>query len=128
MTATAPQVEDLGIKNEGNTLYLQGTLKDHAQVVVPAAALTSLKFWLTDEATGAIINTRNGTNILNTGNGTVDPTSGAWTLKLVSQDSPIVTLGTLYERHRILVEWTYNGAVDKGTWEGVVTIRNLSQI
>lgn len=119
---------DLGTINEGMSLYLTGSLQDHAGVVIPSAGVSTLKLWVTDEATGAVINGRSGVSILNTNGGTLHATSGAWTLLLRSADAPIVTPGTGYERHLVLVEWTYNGGADKGSKEMVVTVRNLSQV
>ena len=128
MPTLDPQLEDLGMANEGTTVKLGGQLLDEDEAAVPLAGVASLKLWVTNESSGAVINGRAGTNILNANGGTLHPTSGAWTLKLASADSPIVVAGSPYERHRILVEWTYNAGVDKGTWEGVLTVRNLSQI
>lgn len=127
MTSIA-QVENLGIKNELDTAYLTGELTDHLGVPIPAASITTLKLWITDEATGVVVNSRNGLSILNANGGTLDATSGAWTLTLASADNPILNPAASYERHRILIVWTYSGGAQQGSFEGILTIRNLSQI
>lgn len=111
---------------EGSTVYLTGTLTDHLGVVVPSAALASLKVWITDLKTGTVINSRNGTSILNVNGGTVHATTGAWTFKLGAADSAIVNTADPYERHRVLVQWEYNGAVDRGSMEFILPYRNMA--
>lgn len=124
------QPTDLGTINEGMSLFLEGVLTDHAGVVIPASGVSTLKLWVTDEKSGSVINSRNGVSILNANGGTLHATSGAWTLLLRSADAPIVNTSAppAFERHLVLVEWTYNGGTDKGSKEMVVTIRNLSQV
>lgn len=131
MTVNAQQqAEDLGTINEGSSLYLTGTLTDHAGEVLPLASVASLTLRLTDERSGAVINGRSGVSILNANGGTLHPTSGAWTLQLRSADAPIVNTSAppAYERHLLLVEWFYNGGVDKGSKEMVITVRNLPEV
>lgn len=111
---------------EGSTVYLTGTLTDHLAAPVPLAGIATLTVWITDLKTGTVINSRNGGSILNTNGGTLHATTGAWTFKLGAADSAIVNTSDPYERHRVLVEWSYNGGADKGSMEFVLPYRNLA--
>jgi uncharacterized phiE125 gp8 family phage protein len=126
---TAPFVVTV---NEGDALEYELTLQDEAGLPLPLASLTTLRLWLTDEATGATINSRSNQDVKNANGGTFHPTSGLYTQILDPADSQIV--GTMLrelqpEMHRALVEavWTSGGVSRQKRWEVLIRVVNLGK-
>jgi hypothetical protein len=122
LTSTEPALIAIVTVNEGNVVLLSGTLLDEESAPVPVAALGTMTLTLYDLATDAIINSRDGQNILNLNGGTFAPTSGAFELTLGSADNPIVTPAAIpvgqTETHIALLESTWSG----GGWCGIARI------
>ena len=71
---------------EKKTAKITATLNDEDGNALALASINAMTLTLYDELTGTIINGRNGSNILNTGGGTLAATSGAFTLTLAPDD------------------------------------------
>lgn len=85
----------------------QGTLKDEAGTVIPAATFAALTITIYAlDAAQTIIQA--STSILNTGRGTLDA-FGVLTITFLPADSAIVDTTLLAERHVALVEGDYAG-------------------
>jgi poly-gamma-glutamate capsule biosynthesis protein CapA/YwtB (metallophosphatase superfamily) len=109
----------------GESCNLTGTLKDTGASTVTSPLTFTLTLY--DEKTGAIINSRNGQDVLNTNGGAV--TSGAYTVELDSSDTAAV--GDIEDggtQNRIArLEFTYNdGDSDrKGIEEFLFTVEKM---
>lgn len=73
-------------------------LLDETGTPVPASSLSALKLTLKDQATGAIINSRNAQSVLNANNVTVDA-SGNLVWSLQPLDNPILNPELNTETH-----------------------------
>lgn len=118
--------------NEGDAVEYQLTLQDEAGVPLPLATLTTLRLWLTDEASGTTINSRSNQDVKNANDGTYHATSGLFTMVLSAADNPIVsaTLRELQpEMHRALLEavWTSGGIPRQKRWEVLIRVVNLGK-
>jgi len=117
---------------EQTTLLISGTLKDETGVVIPSAALTTLTLTLyAPEVTGQpIINSVNGTNVLNDGvRGVVHATNGTVTLTLLPADGAIQVTTNEFELHRALLQWTFgSGGAKAGRQEIDYLRRNLNKV
>jgi len=112
---------------EDASYRITGTFRDLAGVAIPAADLDSAKIWLKNKTTDATINGRNGTDILNSGPGTVDA-SGKLTLDLVPADNPIVDSTKNWETHILTIEWTWNAGAKKSHEEIHLPVRNAKHV
>jgi hypothetical protein len=85
----------------------QGTLKDEAGVVIPAATFSALTvtIYALDPVQTII---QASTSILNVGRGTLD-TNGLLTITFVPNDSAMVDATLADERHVALIEGDYSG-------------------
>lgn len=124
-TVTATQdtlIADI-IVNELNPCVISGTLEDQDGAAVALASVSSLVCTLYDKASDTILNSRDAQSILNTNGGTLDATSGAFTLTLDSDDNVIVST-TLppgnTETHLALIVAEWSGG---GYWSGLVRVR-----
>lgn len=82
---------------------------------VAASSLSSLKLTLYDVCTGDIINSREGQNVLNTNNVTVDE-DGLLTWNIQGDDNQIVSTTLAageYETHIALFEWVWSSGQGK---------------
>jgi hypothetical protein len=113
--------------DERTTPTFAWQIVDADGVGVPAASLASLTWWLFNKATGAVINSRNGTSILNANNGTVDG-SGNATLVLEAADTAILDESLDLETHIAEFEFTYNGGARTGRHVIEHAIRNLRKV
>lgn len=114
---------------ERATLLLQGTLKDEAGVAVALANLATLTLTLfTREDGQQFINGVSGTDVKNTGRGTVHATSGLVTITLEPADNQIVNTANDLEYHRAQVKWTYGGGAKAGSMEIDFPVRNLAKV
>ena len=99
---------------EDSVAKLTGVLKDEDGNTVAGSSLTSMVLYLYD-AEGNIINSQNGTDILNANGGSVDE-SGNWELLLTASDNPIITPGRTMEGHTAVIKWVWAG---KQSWEEI---------
>jgi hypothetical protein len=114
---------------EKSSARITADLKDEAGAALGSAALNTLTLTLYNKADLAIINAVDGTNILNTGRGSISA-GGTLTLTLDPADSPIVaTSAPLEEKHLLLLQFTYGaGGAKAGRHEIEVTVRNLDKV
>lgn len=83
------------------------------------ASLSSLTLTIYNRATGAIINTMNAINILNTAGGTYTPGTGAVTYQMTPADNQLEVPGDAQEVHVALFRGTYASGA-KAFWHRVV--------
>lgn len=106
---------------ERGTARITCTLKD--ELGVSPSSLSSLTLTLYNRATGAILNSVNGKNILNTGGGTYtyDAPSGVGTVayQMDPADNQLEVVGAEGEIHVALFRWTYASGAKAG-WHRVV--------
>lgn len=111
-------IPDLLTDDEGEVVYaIQGedseinfTLKDLKKASLTKAAIITLNATLRDLSNGnAIINGRNGQGIKDDNGGTVTDVAGAVNVQLNLGPLDNIHSGTTkyYERHSLLIEWTY---------------------
>ena len=113
---------------EKKTAKITATLKDEDGLALALANVDTLVLTLYEEATGTIINSRSGSDIKNTGGGTLDATSGAFTLTLAPDDMAIIQTDRNKEWHVALIEWTYNSGADGGGKEIAFQVQNLVKV
>lgn len=98
----------------GEAAVITATLTDATGANLDTASILSLTLTLYNKSTSAIINSRNATNILNTGIGTLADNGDGdalMTIYLTGADNPNVgtAVGSL-EEHIALVTWTWSDA------------------
>lgn len=115
---------------ERTSLRFTATLVDETGAAIPASGLTTLTLTLyaRDLAGLDIINGVNGTNINNTGRGTVHATSGLLTVVLDPADNQIVDGAADLEWHRALIQGTYNSGAKGFKHEIEYPVRNLNKV
>ncbi len=113
--------------DEQTTPRLTAVIRDADGVGIPAASLNSLKWWLINKATDAIINGRNGTGILNANGGTVDG-NGNLALDLTVLDTAMIDGTRNTEVHVAEFEFVYNTGTKTGRHTVEHTIRNLRKV
>lgn len=112
---------------EGKTAPLTATItKTDGVTPVPLANLDAVTLTLFVESTGAIINSRTASNIMNAGGGTVHATSGLLTLILSPADMVTMLADKLFETHIAFIEWTYD-TTEKGGQEIAFRVRNFAK-
>lgn len=115
---------------ERTTLLIKATLQDETGVAIPSAALQTLTLTLyaRDSTAKTIINSVDDVNILNTGRGTVNATSGLLLLDLLPDDNQIIDTAADLEWHRALLEGTYAGGAKAFKYELDYQVRNLNKV
>lgn len=113
---------------EKSTFRYTCTLIDETGAVVPAASLTTLTLTLYNQDTAlTIINSVNGTSILNVDRGTVDA-SGNVAILLTPADGAMVDATKAIEHHVMLIQWTYAAGAKAGRHEVVIPVCNLNKV
>jgi hypothetical protein len=114
---------------EGTTCLITGSLVDEAGSPLGSSQLQAFTLTLYAVVSGLpIINSRNATNILNAGPGTIDA-GGLWTITLTPADNDIVSAAApVDETHRLLLEWTYGAGAKAGKHEIEIRVRNLDKV
>lgn len=119
---------------EGGLGLLAFEVVDGAGGQVPLASLVTLEMTLYDEATGSlsggpVINSRSAQSVKNANGGVVTEAGGVTTavITLGASDNPIVTAGTLWERHRAFFQWTWAGG-GPGRKGFILTVRDFSRL
>lgn len=95
---------------EGSTFKYTATLKDEDKTVIPTASVDTITLTLYEVPGQTIINSKNGTDVYDTGGGTLAATSGAFTFLFLAADNPIVNaagVGDL-ECHEALFKIVYS--------------------
>ena len=104
---------------EGETAQLQTTFKDEAGTTITSVDSCSLTLY--DLETLAIINSRDGVNVLS------DVSEGVLTFKLTAADNVIVNGdGREFERHIVLLEYAEGTTVGKK--EISILVRALDKV
>ena len=119
---------DLGIVNEGATARYTATLTDETGAAINGTALDSLVLTAYVADTGAILNSRNAQNVLNTNGVTIDA-AGLLTWTLAPADNAIsTTVATMtYERHVGYFLATWASGTKKCPHEMSWLVRNLTK-
>lgn len=116
------------VAREKSDYRMTAQIVDALGAGIPAASLATLTLTLyVQDASLTILNSVSGTNILNTGRGTVD-SSGNLVISLLPADSPISDTTLAEELHVALVQWTYNGGASAGKHELAFRVRNLGLV
>lgn len=114
--------------DEDTTPEYQVTLLDFAGVAIPDGDLDTLVLTLCDQDTEAIINSRDGQNVLNTNDVTVS--AGIVTWQLQAADTAMHNSDREAEIRVALWEWTYSPSTEtlRGKHETVIRLRNLAKV
>lgn len=117
--------------NELTTAEYTATITDEdGETPIPLADLSTVTLTLYDEASGSIINSRDDTNVKNTGPVTIHATSGLLTWTMAPADNPIVgsvAVGGV-EKHIALFEWTWDSGNKAGKHEVLIEVVNLGKV
>jgi hypothetical protein len=110
--------------DEGESAKYATTITDPLGV---APALSVLTLTLYDKASGDIINSRDGQDVLNTNGVTYNSTTGALVWTIAPEDNPIVDDALAHEEHVALFEGTYS-STKKLKHEVSILVRNLRMV
>lgn len=119
------QTLDATCRPEQTTVRITGTLTDDAGTAIPVASVASLKLWLFHKRTGAIINLRNGQNILGANGGSVD-SAGVLTLTLGPLDTQLESQTLPTSEIVAEIEWKYNAGAATGRATVQFLVANLT--
>ncbi len=112
---------------ENSIAKYTGQLVDENSVGISSTGLTAFTLTLYNIADGAIINTRDGQDVLNDNNVTVGTTGlVTWTIQQV--DNPIVDTSKEYETHVALWQWEWDGGAKGSNLETELVVQNLTKI
>ncbi len=114
------------IINEASTAVYTAVLKDENAAVIPAASIDVLTLTLSNVADDAIINSRNGQNVLNANNVTVTA-GGVLTWTMQPADTAIIDATRTLETHRATFQMQFN-TVSFSTWDVDLVVRNLGKV
>lgn len=119
------------VANEQSSGRYSATVTDESKSPLPASSLTTLMLTLYDVDTGTIINRRDGQDVLNANDVTVDGDGNLiWSMK--AEDSIIVDADAHpvgeKEKHIALFRWTYNGGYDAGEHEFIHYVKNIGKV
>ena len=114
---------------EKGTLQYSVLLEDEAGAIL-GNTLDSLKLTLYDLSgrTQAIINAIDGIDIMNTGRGSLDTLTGRWTVTLGPADNIMLNAAQPYERHLMLLQWTYASGAKAGKHEVEFLVRHIAHL
>lgn len=115
------------IINERSTADYIATLQDTQGNVLAGSAIVSLTLTLYELKSGAIINNRDGQNVLNQNDVTVDE-NGALLFSLQPDDGVIIDADCEYETHRAEFDCVFNAGAGRSTWDVDFFYRNLSKL
>ena len=111
------------------------TLKDEDGTVIPRSDIADIKVTLynLDDSTGSIINSRDDQTVFDSGGsetngGTLHATSGLFTLNLTSSDNVMVDSTQSHERHRMVINFTWDSPVKTGRHVVDFVVRNLEKV
>lgn len=129
MPAPTPRTRIPGEFAERATVELTATLKDQDGAVVPASVIGALTLRLYDEASGTVINSRDGVDVKNVNGGAVSEL-GALTMRLDAADMAIVDAAKASELHIALFEWdwTQSSVTRHGKAEIAFVVKNLAKV
>ncbi len=102
---------------EATTAQYTATLKDETGTVIPTADMTAITLTLYNDATAAIINSRDAQSVYDANGGTLHATSGLFTMIFTPADSPIVDTTLAHgvrEIHIARFDFTWASGVKAG--------------
>ena len=108
---------------EGTRRVLTMTLKDTDGVVIPSSAMTTITLTIKDQATGAVVNSRNAQSVFNVNGGTYHATSGLLSIILTPSDTAISGAKAV-ERHGALIAFTYASGAKADSFPFYLDITN----
>jgi hypothetical protein len=122
--------------NEGSSAVYTATLADENGTSIGSGAIDALTLTFSNVADGAIINTRDGQNVLNANNVSVSG-GGALVFTLQPADTAIIVAspsvvvknadGEVIEVHRATFQMNFN-TTSYSTWDVDFIIRDLSKV
>jgi len=117
---------------EKTTPKIKAVLNDEAGNPIPATSLTTLTLTLynmSDAPTHAIINSRDGQNVLNANNVSVGA-DGSLAWQLTALDTVIMDSLLKKETHRAVFKWTYTSGANTMVGSHIIdmTILNLEKV
>ena len=114
---------------ENTTPVITAVIKDENDNVLPDTTLDTLTLTLYDPALGTIFNSRDGQDILNANDVTVDNV-GLMTWVVQVADIAIVDSNSIFEERVALIEWTWtvSAATRQSNDEIRIHIQNLAQV
>lgn len=122
--------ENIDILSDGilekSTAKVTTTVLDEDGVAIPGTSLDTLilTFFNIDDSNNTVINSRDGQNVLNANNVTVDSSGNLiWLMQVL--DNIIVASTGKTERHRAVFEWTYSSGTKTGKHIVEVSVINL---
>ena len=115
---------------EKTTARYSVTLKDENKTPIPLSDLTTvtLTIYDLDGFAQSIINSRNAQSIRNVNGGTVGATDGSVVVLLSMADTSMIDSTLDAERHKLLIEFTYNGGTKAGRHECVLLIIGAAKV
>lgn len=115
---------------ENTTAVYAAVVEDEDGNGIPAAAINTMVLTLYDVSSDAIINSRDGQDVLNVNNVTVDASGNlAWTMQPADNAISSETIKpNVKEHHRALFEWTYSGGEKYGKHEVEILCENLNKV
>lgn len=111
--------------NERTTAVFAADITDETATGIPGSALDALTLTLYEQTTGAIINSRDGANVLNANGGTVDE-AGHFIMVFTPADNQHMGTDTS-EVHIALFRWTYN-TVKQGSQRVILSVINEPKV
>ena len=114
------------IVNEKSTAVYAANLTDENDVAIGSGVIDVLTMTLSNVVDGAIINARDGQDVLNTNNVTVSA-GGALVFTMQPADTAIIDSTRDVEVHRATFQLQFN-SVSYSTWDVEFTVRNLKKV
>lgn len=120
--------------NEKCSASYSCVIQDENGTAIPGSSLTTLKLTLYDQASDAIINSRDHQSVLGVDpavlNGGKVDASGNFTLALAPEDNPVVGTPVVNgsERHIAPLEYTYASGAKAGRTEVQIDVANLNKV
>lgn len=95
--------------------------------VLGSASMQALTLTYYDLETGTILNGLDGVDILNTSRGTLT-VGGVLTIALEPLDNPIITTTNAKEKHKGLIEMSWNNGKGGKSQEFIITVINVNLV
>jgi hypothetical protein len=111
---------------ESGSALLTWNLVDELGAPIQLTQVGTARYWLYDEDTGSVVNSRSNVDIKNLNGGSIHATTGACTLGITPLDSELLDQASAAEWKVAFVRITYNGGagvVEKEIAFRVVALR-----
>lgn len=114
---------------EKSSARYSAVLTDEDNAAVGLSALTSLRLWLRDVATGTYINSREGQNVLNANDVSFSVSGGNLIWELTPEDNIIVGDATTEEHEAVFYAvWDDGGNTRAKSWSVAINVTNYVPI